>query len=243
VLLGHSVYKKVKKTEKQRGLETAASSNVHDFPCLSQSVFFPVPSNALLVLGITRADHGHQPTTASPHRIPHATRLPTRPWSCLQLAQAIRAAQAAKERGRELQERGALESDVFLLFSDKYALEGDQEQGTPPPSTPPCVQIVIQQAPLSIVLVRRFARSLRRPNLLKGRLRLSTFYWWQQAFSNVPGPSGRNAHSNPRALTTVERCFCRFHVLSPPLPNPIPNCPNKCQPPPPDLQGEDRGWA
>ncbi len=51
---------------------------------------------------------------------------------CLQLAQAIRAARAAKERGRELQERGALESDVFLLFSNKYVLEGDsvdQEYG------------------------------------------------------------------------------------------------------------------
>lgn len=43
----------------------------------------------------------------------------------MQLAEAIRAAQLAKERGRELQERGARESDVFLLFSDKYALEGD----------------------------------------------------------------------------------------------------------------------
>lgn len=34
-----------------------------------------------------------------------------------------------------MQEKGALESDVFLLFSNKYALEGDsvdQEQGMPP---------------------------------------------------------------------------------------------------------------
>jgi hypothetical protein len=55
--------------------------------------------------------------------------------SCSQLAEAIRAAQLAKERGRELQERGARESDVFLLFSDKYALEGDsvdQAQGMAP---------------------------------------------------------------------------------------------------------------
>lgn len=37
----------------------------------------------------------------------------------LQLAKAMEDARNAKERGRELQRRGVLESDVHLLFDDK----------------------------------------------------------------------------------------------------------------------------
>lgn len=44
----------------------------------------------------------------------------------LQLAKAMEDAREAKERGRELQKRGVLESDVHLLFDDKEFADHSQ---------------------------------------------------------------------------------------------------------------------
>ena len=43
----------------------------------------------------------------------------------VQLLQAMEDAELAKLRGRVLHASGALESDVFLLFSDRYTTEGE----------------------------------------------------------------------------------------------------------------------
>ena len=47
----------------------------------------------------------------------------------VQLLQAMEDAELAKLRGRVLHASGALESDVFLLFSDHYTTEGDMSAG------------------------------------------------------------------------------------------------------------------